>query len=93
MSRGWHLGRCDDCGHPYTTYAWRGRLALSGAVCPVHGTALRRTTLPREQRRIVQLESDPSRALYALRQQGREILAWRVGDVERRPLRLVLEVA
>lgn len=57
------IGRCDDCGHPFTVYEWpeAPRCTLAEAVCPVHGTALARTTYPRDRYRIVRLEKAPRR--------------------------------
>lgn len=74
------LGRCDDCGHPYVVYEWPDapRWTLAEVVCPVHGTALARTTCPREASRIVRLEVAPRRV-------NRCVLAYRKSPVANVP--------
>jgi hypothetical protein len=78
---GHRLGKCNDCGHPCTVYAWKGSLPLSRAVCPVHRSPLARTT-PKDTGRIVVLEMAPTKTGGGL--------ARRLTDKAWRPLREVL---
>jgi hypothetical protein len=86
------IGKCTDCGHPYTTYSWHGGLRLRDAVCPVHGTPLARTTMPQNMRRVVYLTVSPTPRLHALIAGGSRMeVARRHGEADTRTVREVLE--